>query len=339
MISPRDNNLSERIDWWRHLKTFSEGVGATAGGAVAAGIAVLALDMIYFRATGKSPNFGPLAEPSAYAGALCGFATWFAARAKEHAAANASHFLPYVTGMVKGAALGFSLIIVLMVLGSFGGEFRREYVSGTFFLATCLGALVAFLAPCRLAYERREFLPLAVVGVAILGIIEGSILLALAATIWRASHHLPMPESEKSISLIVGAILGAAYELWRHFAKIRGWSTVGVLGVAVAAIANVASRSKLLVVGLWWTVVGGFVLTVTWVAAFQELQPDEATTRWIILVGGGAVGMYWLFARGLGPAWSAISSPTKLTEDDLVHGRATLADEDRAVKAAGGRRG
>ena len=135
-------------------------------------------------------------------------------------------------------------------------------------------------------------------------------------------------------------MLGAAFELWRKLAKPRGWSTMVTVGGAINFMADAGSRGLLVVIGLWWAAVGGALLTFTWWFAFMDSKlTNNATINWIIVIVGNAVGLYWMFARGLGPAWKAITGPAKLTEDDLVHGRADLADEEEAARVArGGRR-
>jgi len=135
--------------------------------------------------------------------------------------------------------------------------------------------------------------------------------------------------------------LGAIVSLRAHFDLSDIVHRFGQLrpdvGGAIEFVADKASRGRVLVVGLWFTFWGGLLLLLcTRPFAAAVLDWDTSLVGWGI---GMAVGVYWLFARGLAPAWKALHGPRGLNNSDLVHGDARLATEREAADAARGASG
>jgi hypothetical protein len=354
MVSPRGTESIRR--WLGYLRTLGEGVGAIVIGAIVFGLAVFVFDVIYYSIAGKSADWLPVVQLAAYFGAVLGPLAWFRERILGEPAEGESRFISYLREAIAGFAGGFFVAGLLATLVALGAgpvvafaawlEAFKNGVNllGAFELAFVLGAGLAFFIICNHAYERREFFPLAVTGIVIEGVAIGACL-QLAVESWLewqygTNHSWEIYLSWHSIPTVWvgGAILVVAFELWRKFAKPRGWTVMVTVGSAIGLMANIANRGKMFVVGLWWTAVGGFVLWGSW-SYVHSLKSGQTTEYWIGIFVGGAVGAYFIFARGLGPAWNAISPTAKLTEDDFVHGRGRLAPEDEAARAArGGRR-
>jgi len=343
MILRRVGEFFQRIDWSARLKAFGEAVGALVGGAILFGGTVIVLNFIHDRITGNPANWMPIALLAATFGAAIGVTGWLKRYVASSARDEESRLVSYLRVAVPAVLEPLVLALFLLLLGVLTVPIPhdRELV-----VLLVLGAGFAFglgnsfLAICNHAYKRHEFLTLVVTGFVIQGACAGAGFLILCLFGWLEWQGMPvfawnsMPQV-----IIIGALLGVAFELWRKFARPRGWTATVTIGAVIGLLANVASRGKLLVIGLWWIGVGGIVLLITWGYARTEFKPEDATWHWIVVVIGAAVGAYWLFARGLGPAWNAIATPARLTDDDFVHGSADLADEDEAVRAArGGRR-
>jgi hypothetical protein len=363
MSSPPGDELLEDFSWSERFKTLLDPRQYPGTKALLAGLVILSTvagiyvhPLVLLLVPFWLYNLFFAKESSAYlkelrAAPVKGFReSMESAKRKRQAKLELSYTQTAIKGALQGLAFfaviagGFAVIILFGILFNEADFTKLAMPMGeAIATAAVLAGIAAFLAlssafadVSRLAAKRNEYPVLAVPYLAIVGAIVGAI---MAAPSWLAWHwwwqDLRSQGNAVALSsfetwLIIGAALGAVGNPWRRL--------VGGVGNSISFVANASVRGKMLVTGLWWAAVGGFVLWGTW-SYTHGLKPNETKDYWIGIIGGGAVGLYLMFARGLGPAWNAISPPAKLTEDDFVHGRGRLAPEDEAARAArGGRR-
>jgi type IV secretion system protein VirD4 len=118
---------------------------------------------------------------------------------------------------------------------------------------------------------------------------------------------------------IVGAVGGiGVFTLWQG-----GKSLVTNTGKVVSGAAEVASRGKMFLLGLWFGFWGIALLMWAGRPLLRVLAASDFKIEDLFWPGiGTALGAYWLLARGLGPAWNALRWTGVSTE---THGKARTA--------------
>jgi type IV secretion system protein VirD4 len=330
----------------KHSGGFFGLMGDAVRGALVLAIIVIIFNYIYYWATGKSGHWQILATLAAGFGTLAAISSGVDERIGKSAVAGEGRFASYlrvvVPALVMPPMLVFVLLFIfLLALDVFAVPISDDELTTKLvpliFLALGCGLLVgifgAFFATCSHAYKRREFLPLAIAGAVLNGAIWGAAILFVAAAAWfNWQHGTLVPWNTIPIIVVVGAIIGVAFELWRTFGKPRDRSTAGTIGGPISFLAETAGRGKVLVVGLWFAGIGFILL---WWSVRPLLTALEnragAPDDWLWPAIGTAVGGYFFLARGVGPIWNAIRWSSLSTE---THGLARLATI-RELRSAG----
>jgi type IV secretion system protein VirD4 len=194
---------------------------------------------------------------------------------------------PYTRQAAVGVIFGLGLLAIGVAAGLvqwLPRPFENEILGITIALS---GALTLVIAT---AGRRRDYPLLSAIYDLAAGLITG------ATVSWLVLSTRPNIEGNWFTWIGVCAAIGGGLNLWRRSA--RG-------GKLVLFLAEMAARSKTIVVGCWWAIVGGLILWFTWNNPLESYASDAGRTA--ILLFGSGIGLYVLFARGLGPIVSALS--------------------------------
>ncbi|HMA70997.1 MAG TPA: type IV secretory system conjugative DNA transfer family protein [Xanthobacteraceae bacterium] len=149
------------------------------------------------------------------------------------------------------------------------------------------------------AGRRRDYPLLSAIYDLAAGVIAG------ATASWFVLSIRPNIAVDRFTGIGVCAGIGGALNLWRG-------SAPG--GKLARFLTDMAARSKTMIVGSWWAIVGGLILWFTWHNPFESYT--SGTARNAALFFGSAIGSYLAFARGLGSVVGALrlSHPAINTE-------------------------
>jgi type IV secretion system protein VirD4 len=116
------------------------------------------------------------------------------------------------------------------------------------------------------------------------------------------------------------SLLGIWWLCVKVATRTKGGARISSL---VGGAAEVATRGKIIVVGLWFGFCGLMFLAFSISPLTQALSnPGARLEDYILPAAGTAIGLYLLLARGLGPIWGALSW-SRLSADS--HGQARFA--------------
>jgi type IV secretion system protein VirD4 len=226
--------------------------------------------------------------------------------AEETAAPADGFWGPYQRQAAIGVIFGLGLLAIgwKAELIRWSPRPLENEISGI--LIALSGALTLVIAA---AGRRRDYPWLA----AISDLAAGAIIGAIVS--WSVLSTQPNLEGNGFAWIPACAAVGGGLNLWRRSA--RG-------GRLNLFLAEIAARSKMIVVGSWWAIVGGLILRLTWNPHFESYVSD--TVRMAVLSFGSGLGLYLLFARGLGPIVSALSLSRRRAGTDGREHAATASD-------------
>jgi len=207
--------------------------------------------------------------------------------AQEATAGTNGFWGPYQRQAAIGGIFGLGLLAIGVkaeLLQSLPRPFEIEILA---IMTALSGALTLVIAT---AGRRRDYPLLSAIYDLAAGVIFGAIVS------WLVLSARPNVESNWFTWIGTCAAIGGGLNLWRRSA--RG-------GKLVRFLAEMAARSKTIVVASWWAIVGGLILRFTWNNPFESYTSDAA--RVALLFFGSGIGLYLLFARGLGAIVDALS--------------------------------
>jgi type IV secretion system protein VirD4 len=298
----------------QHSGGFFSFVGRVFGSAIATAIFALMLNSAFRWASGREVHWGLLAALGAVFGILAGIGVELQDRIGKFAVAGESRLASYLrvvvpTVLVPPALVTFLMIIALFIM-SFSGQYPPLAAEDVplvvgFLIGSALfvGIFSGFLALCAHAYTRRELLPLVVFGTIVQGATLGGALLVLALWVWSKWQGGISLSWDWTLLVFIGAVFGAAFELFRRFARPRGWATAGR---SIGLLAEAAGRGKVVVVGLCFGAIGFGLLSLSARPLLAALRNGGAPGDWVLPGVGFAVGGYILLARAVGPVWTAL---------------------------------
>jgi hypothetical protein len=181
-----------------------------------------------------------------------------------------------------------------------------------------LGASYAFLSLSQLANQRHEYPVLAAVDVAFDGSALGIVVAAIGCGAWVKLTQTPYDVDQWPFWL--GAALGAAANLWRRFGNTSAFHVVRFP-------VEVTGRTKSLLIGLWWSLVGVLLPLLAWTFPLEQLRSSGGYN--MILVLCIPIGFILVVRRGIGIArlvnalkWSKPSADARDKQMDV-------SDEER----------
>jgi len=228
--------------------------------------------------------------------------------AQEATAGTNGFWGPYQRQAAIGGVFGLGLLAIGVkaeLLQSLPRPFEIEILA---IMIALSGALTLVIAT---AGRRRDYPSLSAIYDLAAGVIFGAIVS------WLVLSARPSVESNWFMWIGTCAAIAGGLNLWRR-------STRG--GKLVRFLAEMAARSKTIVVGSWWAIVGGLILRFTWNNPFESYMSDAA--RMALLFFGSGIGLYLLFARGLGAVVGALSS-SRLGPDTYGEERTAAASDLR----------
>jgi type IV secretion system protein VirD4 len=152
----------------------------------------------------------------------------------------------------------------------------------------------------------------------------------LTIKIYQSWFGLPVTTPDPVTTLCIGGPVFATWWLWAKWWLPAGRPRNFSMGGLVGGAAEGAARGKMLVIGLWFTALGFFLLWLCGPLLVALLSPPAAAPIvWLLPAIGTAVGAYLFFARGLGPIWNAISW-SRLRQDTHGEARTATTSELRA---------
>jgi type IV secretion system protein VirD4 len=226
--------------------------------------------------------------------------------AQETASGDQGSWGPYQRQAAIGAIFGLGLLAI-------GVKAELMQWSPSLLEDEILAIMIALSGALTLvivtAGRTRDYPLLSAIYDLAAGVITG------ATVSWLVLSARPNVEGNWFTWISVCAAIGGGLNLWRR-------SAPG--GKLARFLTEMAARGKTIVIGGWWAIVGGLILRFTWNNPFENYA--SGTARTAILFFGSGLGLYLLFARGLGAIVSALSlSPLRTVTGGREH-TATASD-------------